>query len=76
MRLLGWGISGSGLRIPCGPPLTCKTSLEVLCGSDMQLGWRREHLEGQGDLVSRLITPIIHIVNPFIPIINLVTKSP
>ena len=31
------------------------------------------HLEGQGDLVSRLIT---HIVTPFIPIINLLTKSP
>ena len=34
------------------------------------------YLEGQGDSVSRLITPIIHIVTPFIPIINLVTKSP
>ena len=34
------------------------------------------YLEGQGDLVSRLITPIIHIVNPFIPIINLLSKSP
>ena len=36
-------------------------------------GWS---LEGQGDLVSRLITPITHIVSPFIPIINLLTKSP
>ena len=33
-------------------------------------------LEGQGDLVSRLITPITHIVALIIPIINLVTKSP
>ena len=35
-----------------------------------------EHLEGQGDLVSRFITPITHIVIPFIPVINLLTKSP
>ena len=34
------------------------------------------YLEGQGDLVSRLITTITHIVTPFIPIINLLTKSP
>ena len=37
---------------------------------------RGAYLEGQGDLVSRLITPITHIVTPIIPIINLVTKSP
>ena len=35
-----------------------------------------DYLEGQGDLVSRLITPITHIVTLFIPIINLLTKSP
>ena len=34
------------------------------------------YLEGQGDLVSRLITPITHIVTPIIPISNPVTKSP
>ena len=34
------------------------------------------YLEGQGDLVSILKTPISHIVTPVIPIINLVTKSP
>ena len=34
------------------------------------------YLEGHGDLVNRLITPISHIVSPFIPIINLLTKSP
>ena len=33
-------------------------------------------LEGQADLVSRLITPITHIVFLLIPIINLLTKSP
>ena len=33
------------------------------------------YLEGQGDLVSRLITPITHIVTLVIPIINLLTKS-
>ena len=37
--------------------------------------YAKEYLEGQGDLVSRLITPISHIVTPIIPIINLVTKS-
>ena len=34
------------------------------------------YLAGQGDVVSRLITPITYIVTPFIPIINLLTKSP
>ena len=34
------------------------------------------YLEGQGDLLSRLITPITHIVTPIIPIINLIIKSP
>ena len=34
------------------------------------------HLKGQGDLVSRLATPVTHIVTPVIPIIRLLTKSP
>ena len=34
------------------------------------------YLEGQGDLISSLITPITHIVTPVIPIVNLLTKSP
>ena len=29
------------------------------------------YLEGNGDLVSRLITPISHMITPMIPIINL-----
>ena len=33
-------------------------------------------LGGSGGLVSRLITPITHIVALIIPIINLLTKSP
>ena len=37
---------------------------------------RNNHLEGQGDFVSRLITPIAHIVTPFIPLIRPLTKSP
>ena len=37
---------------------------------------RRRCLEGQGDLVSRLVTPITHIVTLNIPIINLLIKSP
>ena len=36
----------------------------------------KPYLEGQGGLVSRLITPITQIVTPIIPIINLVTKPP
>ena len=36
----------------------------------------RVYLEGQGDLVSGLLTPITHIVSPFISIINPLTKSP
>ena len=35
-----------------------------------------DYLEGQGDLVSRLITPITHIVTLVIPIIDPLTKSP
>ena len=35
-----------------------------------------DYLEGQGDLVSRLITHITQVISPFIPIINLLTKSP
>ena len=38
------------------------------------LGLHDNYLEGQGDLVSRLITPISHIVIPLIPSINLLTK--
>ena len=34
------------------------------------------HLEGQGHLVSRLITPITHIVTLGILSINLLIKSP
>ena len=39
-------------------------------------GAAKPYLENQGDLVSRLITPIPHIVALVIPIINLLTKSP
>ena len=34
------------------------------------------YLEGQGDLVSILISPINHIITPVIPIIKPLTKSP
>ena len=34
------------------------------------------YLEGQGDLVSRLITPIIHIVTVILLVMDLLTKSP
>ena len=39
-------------------------------------GIKGPYLEGQGDLLSRLITPITHIVTLVIPLINLLTKSP
>ena len=35
----------------------------------------RLHLGGQGDLVSRFITPITRIVTLLIPVINLLTTS-
>ena len=53
-------------RLRPKPSLNCATPLLLL--------QRTACLEGQGDLVSRLITPITHIVTPIIPIINLVTK--
>ena len=34
------------------------------------------YVEGQGDLVSGLVTPITHIVTLVIPISNLLTKPP
>ena len=37
--------------------------------------WWRGYLEGQGGLVSRLRTPVTHIVSLVIPIANLLTKS-
>ena len=40
------------------------------------VGPQTAYLEGQGDLVSRLITLITHIVALVIPNINLFTKSP
>ena len=51
---------------------------DVLCvGSRLRIGSLAElYLEGQGDLVSRLRTPIAHIVSPAILIISLLTKSP
>ena len=40
------------------------------------MGILLNYLEGQGDLVSRLITPITQRGTLVIPIINLLTKSP
>ena len=45
----------------------------VVLGVKYRLLW---YLEGHGDLVFRLITPISHIITPMIPIINPLTKSP
>ena len=42
---------------------------------DLQRGPDKTYLEGLGDLVSRLITPITHIVTLVIPVINLLTKA-
>ena len=42
----------------------------------VRMGGLYRDLEGQGDLVSRLMTHITHIITPLILIINLLTKSP
>ena len=44
--------------------------------SSVRLLLKDLYLEGHGDLVSRLITYITHIITPCIPIVDLVTKSP
>ena len=44
-------------------------------GSSSYIGFRA-YLEGQGDLVSRVLTPITHIVTLVLPLILLLTKSP
>ena len=44
--------------------------------ADFEVLGPRVYLEGHGDLVSRLITPVTHIVTLVIPINNLLTKSP
>ena len=36
----------------------------------------RGYLEGQGDLVNRLIAPISYMETSFIPIMNLLSKTP
>ena len=46
----------------------------VDCGAERGV-FLVKYLEGLGDLVSRLITPITHIVTPVIPLIAL-NKSP
>ena len=53
----------------------------MLCDQGLGRLWLRgsgfrSDLEGQGDLVSRLITAITHIVTLLIPIISLLSKSP
>ena len=35
-----------------------------------------KYLEGQGDVVSRLISTITHIITPIIPTIDLLFKTP
>ena len=43
---------------------------------DRSIPIERQYLEGQGDLVSVLISLIDHIVSLTIPMINLLTKCP
>ena len=83
---LGFFEPRKGLQIPLNvatfPPCTPTRHLQDLFRS--AVNWRCDDsrhlapdcLEGQGDLVSRLTTPITHIVTPFLPVINLLTKSP
>ena len=56
----------------------------VLCGIRFEGVWELHmaapqndpYLEGQGDFVSRSITPIRHVATLLIPSMNLLTKSP
>ena len=63
-----------------GVPVVIRTcgKLPKFLGKALQYTTRKgtTYLEGQGDLASRLISPITHIVTLLIPIINLLTKSP
>ena len=48
----------------------------LICLKEVNTVHYIEYLERRGDSVSRLITPITHIVTLVIPLINLLTKSP
>ena len=60
------GFAGSGFRSQA-------VGIVVFGAFAVRVGF---YLEGQWDFVSRLITPITHIVTLLIPIINPLTKSP
>ena len=71
-----WGMYPKVARAipPCFPEL--EKPKPLLSSVPSPKKWCLRYLEGQGDLVSRLSTPITHIVNPVIPLIKPVTKSP
>ena len=54
----------------------CTATCSVVTSTHHEPAARPSHLEGQGDLVSRLITPITHIVTLVIVILDLFIKSP
>ena len=47
----------------------------MLCYGRLK-GLQGSYLEGHGDSVSSLMTPISHIITPIVPIITLLTKPP
>ena len=73
-------------RAPCWPTsLTSNTCWKRHCSMNSQPQHQQyrsqdaganHYLEGQGDLVSRLIAPITYVVTLVIPLINLLTQSP
>ena len=68
----GFGVQGSG---PLTGPIfrTPHTAAPTDMESDVIL---IQYLEGQGNLVGRLITPITHKVTLAVPMINSLTKFP
>ena len=79
-----YGVLGSGVCV-CSPGDTClnassrwSTVKRTVRKLALDLGFRGLgiYLEGQGDLISRLIMGIIRVTIWVIGVINLLTKSP
>ena len=63
------------MRLAFEYPPAARRAYKPQISSDLGIRRLRDAEEGQGDLVSRLITPITHIVTPIILVITLLTKS-
>ena len=79
-----WGLKGLGSTTPdvlalnqnLGYAGQCRPLQHAFRNSGLQGVRVAPLLGGSGDLISRLRTPIAHVVPPVIPLINLLTKSP